>query len=219
MHTTNENLSSSTIVLNSLSTPVIIRGDEDVNDYYEGFKTIKKLTNLRRNDQDDDLTPFPDQNGKFLQSIGSNLAKFEFKPITSLTRHQQTRFNARRVPNREQQENDIHQEIDDLLNFEDFVLPNGERPLSSAELSTKEQHQYGLPPKIPYKIPIGPPKKGSLGDLLKKQSISRSPSPTLSERRRHRHRSSSSERRSRVKLKKLFFCYKSIPFLYLAFIH
>jgi len=198
MHTT-ENPLSSTIVSNNLSTPVIIRGDEDVHDYYEGFKTIKKLTNLRRNDLDDDLTLFPGQNGKFLQSIGTNLPKFEFKPIASLTHNRQAHFNARRVANREQQENDIHQEIDDLLNIDDFVLPNGERPLSSAELSTREQRQYGLPPKIPRKIPIGPPKKGSLGDLLKKQSNSRSPSPIISDRRRHRQRSSSSERSSRVK--------------------
>jgi hypothetical protein len=185
-----------------LSAPVVVGGDEDVNDYYEGFKQIKKLANLRRNQQEDDFLPFPDQSGKLLQPIGSSLPKFEFKPITGLTHSQQAHLKARRAANRQQQQQlDVRQEIDDLLSIDDFVLPDGERPLSSAELSANEQRRYGLPPRLHHKIPAGPPKKGSLGDLLKqknKQSGERSPSPMIDEktfkrqRRRRRSRSLSS---------------------------
>jgi hypothetical protein len=185
----------------TLSAPVVVGGDEDVNDYYEGFKKIKKLTNLRRNEQDDEFLPFPDQTGKLFQPIGSNLPKFEFKPITGLTHSQQAHLHARRAAYRQQQQQqqqqmDVRQEIEDLLNIEDFVLPDGERPLSSAELSTNEQRRYGLPPRLHHKIPAGPPKKGSLGDLLKqktKQSGERSPSPMIDERNSKRQR----RRRSR----------------------
>ncbi|CAF2829893.1 unnamed protein product [Rotaria sp. Silwood2] len=205
MYAVTENSSSPTTIHNNLSAPAIIGANEDVNDYYEDFKKIKKLKNLRRNEQDDELTPFPDQTGKLLQSMGTILPKFEFKPIASLTRSQQTNFNVRRIVNRQkqQQQNDIRQEIDDLLNMDDFVLPDGERPLSSAELSINKEYQYGLPPKIQHKIPAGPPKKGSLGDLLKRKKTEvneRSPSPIFLERIRYRQRShslSSSERMSR----------------------
>jgi len=108
-------------------------------------------------------------------------------------------LKALRAANRQQQQQiDVHQEIDDLLNIDDFVLPDGERPLSSAELSTNEQRRYGLPPRLHQKVPAGPPKKGSLGDLLKqknKQSGERSPSPMIDEKnskRRRRSRSLSS---------------------------
>lgn len=183
-----------------LSAPVVVGGDEDVNDYYEGFKQIKKLASLRRNEQDDEFLPFPDQSGKLLQPIGSSLPKFEFKPITGLTHSQQAHLKARRAANRQQQQQmDLRQEIDDLLNIDDFVLPEGDRPLSSAQLSSYEQRRYGLPPRLNPKIPVGPPKKGSLGDLLKqkpKQSGERSPSPMIDERsskrqRRRRQRSHS----------------------------
>ncbi|CAF0761302.1 unnamed protein product [Rotaria sordida] len=210
MYTVTENSSSSTTTIhNNLSTPAIIGVNEDVNDYYEDFKKIKKLPNLRRNEQDDELILFPDQTGKILQPIGINLPKFEFKPITSLTHNKQTHFNARRIANRQkqqqQQQNEIRQEIDDLLNIDDFVLPNGERPLSSVELSINKEYQYGLPPKIQR---VEPPKKGSLGDLLKRKKTEineRSPSPIISKRIRHRQRSyslssSSSERMSRDSL-------------------
>ncbi|CAF4701400.1 unnamed protein product [Rotaria sp. Silwood1] len=209
MHDVTNNSSFSPTIHNNLAAPSIIGANEDVNDYYEDFKKIKKLTNLRRNEQDDELTPFPDQNGKILQPIGTNLLKFEFKPITSLTNNQQAHFNARRIAYRQkqqqqQQQNDIRQEIDDLLNIDNFVLPDGERPLSSTELSINKGYQYGLPPKIQHKIPAGPPKKGSLGDLLKRKKTEineRSPSPIISERLRHRQLShslsSSSERMSR----------------------
>ena len=187
---------------NNLTAPVVVGGDEDVNDYYEGFKHIKKLSNLRRNEPDDDFLPFPDQSGKILQSIGSNLPKFEFKPITSLTHTQQAHLIARRAANRQHQQGqskDVRQELEDLLNIEDFVLPGGERPLSSAELPSGEQRRYGLPPRLHPRLPPGPPKKGSLGDLLKKKrkpSIERSPSPVIDEsqmsRRRRHSRSLSS---------------------------
>ena len=184
----------------NLSAPVVVGGDDDVRDYYEGFKHIKKLASLRRNQQDDELLPFPDQSGKILQPIGSNLPKFDFKPITSLTHSQQAHLNARRAAHRQQQQVDVRQEIDDLLNIDDFVLPDGERPISSAELSTSEQRRYGLPPRLQHKAPAGPPKKGSLGDLLKrknKKSGERSPSPMIDEttskrQRRQRSRSLSS---------------------------
>lgn len=182
----------------TLAAPVVVGGDDDVRDYYEGFKHIKKLARLRRNDQDDEFLPFPDQSGKVFQPIGSNLPKFEFKPITSLTHSQQAHLNARRAAQRQQQQQiDVRQEIDDLLSIEDFVLPDGERPLSSAELSTNEQRRYGLPPRLHHKVPAGPPKKGSLGDLLKqknKQSGERSPSPTVDEKSSNRQ---SRRRRSR----------------------
>lgn len=175
-----------------LSAPVVVGGDEDVNDYYEGFKQIKKLASLRRNEQDDEFLPFPDQSGKLLQPIGSSLPKFEFKPITGLTHSQQAHLKARRAANRQQQQQmDLRQEIDDLLNIDDFVLPEGDRPLSSAQLSSYEQRRYGLPPRLNPKIPVGPPKKGSLGDLLKqkpKQSGERSPSPMIDERSSKRQR-------------------------------
>jgi len=181
----------------TLFAPVVVGGDEDVNDYYEGFKKIKKLANLRRNEQDDEFSPFPDQSGKLFQPIGSTLPRFEFKPITGLTHSQQAHLKARRAANRQQQQQiDVRQEIDDLLNIDDFVLPDGERPLSSAELSTNEQRRYGLPPRLHHKIPAGPPKKGSLGDLLKqknKQSGERSPSPMIDEKNSKRQR----RRRSR----------------------
>jgi hypothetical protein len=186
---------------NNLSAPVVVGGDEDVNDYYEGFKHIKKLSNLRRNQQDDDFLPFPDQSGKLLQPIGSTVPKFEFKPITGLTHSQLAHLNARRAANRQHQHtnsNDVRQEIDDLLNIEDFVLPDGERPLSAAELSISDQRRYGLPPRLHHRLPPGPPKKGSLGDLLKrknKTSSERSPSPLAEDndarrdgRRRRRQR-------------------------------
>lgn len=184
----------------NLYTPVVVGGDEDVNDYYAAFKKIKKIGNLRRNEQDDEFLPFPDQSGKLLQPIGSSLPRFEFKPITGLTHSQQAHLHARRVANRQhqQQTNDVRQEIDDLLNIDDFVLPDGERPLSSAELSTSEKRLYGLPPRLHHKVPTGPPKKGSLGDLLKqknKQTGDRSPSPITDERnpkRRARQRRSRS---------------------------
>jgi hypothetical protein len=184
-------------VHNSLSAPVVVGGDEDVNDYYEGFKQIKKLANLRRNEQDDEFLPFPDQSGKLFQSIGSALPKFEFKPITGLTHSQQAHLNARRAAHRQQQQqqNDVRQEIDDLLNIVDFVLPDGERPLSSAELSLNEQRRFGLPPRLHHKIPAGPPKKGSLGYLLKqknKQSGEHSPSPMMDENNSRRRRRSHS---------------------------
>ncbi len=175
----------------TLSAPVVVGGDEDVNDYYEGFKSIKKLANLRRDAQDDDFSPFPDQSGKLFQPFGSNLAKFEFKPITGLTHSQQAQISARRAAHRQQQQKDVRQEIDDLLNIDDFVLPDGERPLSSAELSTNEQRRHGLPPRLQHKVPAGPPKKGSLGDLLKqknKQTGDRSPSPMIDERNLKRQR-------------------------------
>jgi len=187
----------------SLSAPVVVRGDEDVNDYYEGFKHIKKLSTLRRIDQDEDFLPFPDQSGKILQPIGSTGPKFEFKPITSLTHSQQAHIIARRAANRQhhkEQTKDVRQEIDDLLNIDEFVLPDGERPLSSAELSTTDQRRYGLPPRLAPRLIAGPPKKGSLGDLLKKKrktSADRSPSPIFddenlkSRRRRRRQRSHS----------------------------
>ncbi|CAF3420332.1 unnamed protein product [Rotaria sp. Silwood1] len=209
MHAVTNNSSFSPTLHNNLAAPSIIGANEDVNDYYEDFKKIKKLTNLRRNEQDDELTPFPDQNGKILQPIGTNLLKFEFKPITSLTNNQQAHFNARRIAYRQkqqqqQQQNDIRQEIDDLLNIDNFVLPDGERPLSSTELSINKGYQYGLPPKIQHKIPAEPPRKGSLGDLLKRKKTEineRSPSPIISKRLRHRQLShslsSSSERTSR----------------------
>jgi hypothetical protein len=176
----------------TLSAPVVVGGDDDVRDYYEGFKHIKKLANLRRNEQDDEFLPFPDQSGKIFQPIGSNLPKFDFKPITSLTHSQRAHLNARREAYRQQQQQmDVRQEIDDLLNIDDFVLPDGERPLSSAELSTNEQRRYGLPPRLHHKVPAGPPKKGSLGDLLKqknKQSGERSPSPMIDEKNSKRQR-------------------------------
>lgn len=173
-----------------LFTPAVVGGDEDVNDYYEGFKRIKKLASLRRNEQDDEFLPFPDQSGKLLQPIGSAQPKFEFKPITGLTHSQQAHLIARRAANRQQQQqqhqkNEIRQEIDDLLNIDEFVLPDSERPLSSAELPSYQQRHYGLPPRLHHKAPAGPPKKGSLGDLLKrktKQSGDRSPSPLIDER-------------------------------------
>jgi hypothetical protein len=192
MHAVHENVPSS-----NLSAPVVVGGDEDVNDYYAGFKSIKKLANLRRNEQDDEFLPFPDQSGKIFQSMGSSMPKFEFKPITGLTHSQQAHLSARRAAHRQQQQKDVRQEIDDLLNIDDFVLPDGERPLSAAELSANEQRRYGLPPRLHHKIPAGPPKKGSLGYLLKqknKQSGERSPSPMIEERnskRRRRERSHS----------------------------
>ena len=129
-------------VHNSLSAPVVVGGDEDVNDYYEGFKHIKKLSNLRRNEQEDEFLPFPDQSGKLFQPIGSSLPKFEFKPITGLTHSQQAHIIARRAAARQQQQQkDVRQEIDDLLNIEDFVLPDGDRPLSVAQLSSNEQRR------------------------------------------------------------------------------
>ncbi|CAF1580363.1 unnamed protein product, partial [Adineta ricciae] len=179
-------------VQNSLSAPVVVGGDEDVNDYYEGFKQIKKLASLRRNEQDDEFSPFPDQSGKILQPIGSTTAKFEFKPITGLTHSQQAHLNARRAANRQQQQQkDVRREIEDLLDIDDFVVPNGIRPISAAELSSKEQRKYGLPPRLHHKVPIGPPKKGSLGDLLKQKNRSsseRSPSPMMDIRSRKRTR-------------------------------
>ena len=185
----------------NLYTPAVVGGDEDVNDYYEGFKHIKKLSNLRRNQQDDDFLPFPDQSGKLLQTIGSAMPKFEFKPITGLTHNQQAHLIARRAANRQlqkQKQSDVRQEIDDLLSMDDFVLPDGERPLSSAELSMSEQRRYGLPPRLHHRIPAGPPKKGSLGDLLKqktkKSGEQRSPSPMIDEntsKRQRRRRSQS----------------------------
>jgi hypothetical protein len=187
-------------VQNSLSAPVVVGGDEDVNDYYEGFKRIKKLASLRRNEQDDEFLPFPDQSGKIFQPIGSNAARFEFKPITSLSHSQRAHFNARRAASRQQQQKDVRQEIEDLLDIDDFVLPDGERPLSSAELSSKEQRRYGLPPRLHHKVPAGPPKKGSLGDLLKqknKQSGERSPSPMIDERNLKQQRRRRRQRRSR----------------------
>ncbi|CAF0798298.1 unnamed protein product, partial [Rotaria sordida] len=200
MHAVTGNTQTTT-VQSTLFAPAVVGGDEDVNDYYEGFKKIKKLTNLRRNEQDDEFLPFPDQSGKLFQPIGSTIPKFEFKPITGLTHSQQAHLKARRAANRQQQQRiDVRQEIDDLLNIDDFVLPDGERPLSSAELSTNEQRHYGLPPRLHHKIPVGPPKKGSLGDLLKqktKQSGDRSPSPMIDEsslkrRRQQRRRRSHS---------------------------
>jgi len=185
----------------TLAAPVVVRGDEDVNDYYEGIKQIKKLANLRRNEQDDEFLPFPEQSGKILQPIGSTIPKFEFKPITGLTHTQQAHLNARRAAHRQQQQQqhqvDVRQEIDDLLGIDDFVLPEGDRPISSAELSTSEQRRYGLPPRLHHKVPTGPPKKGSLGDLLKQKnkqpSGERSPSPIITEnsRRKRRQRSRS----------------------------
>lgn len=183
----------------TLAAPVVVGGDEDVRDYYEGFKQIKKLASLRRNQQDEEFLPFPDQSGKVFQPIGSNLPKFEFKPITSLTHSQQAHLNARRAAQRQQQQKlDVRQEIEDLLGIDDFILPDGERPISSAELSSNEQRRYGLPPRLHHKIPAGPPKKGSLGDLLKqknRQSGERSPSPAIEEtnskRSRRRGRSNS----------------------------
>ena len=192
MHDITENMQSTTNT--TLCAPVVVGGDEDVNDYYEGFKKIKKLTNLRRNEQDDEISPFPDQSSKLLQTIGTSGPKFEFKPITSLTQSQKAHFNARRAANRQQQQYDVRQEIDDLLNIDDFVLPRGERPLSSAQLSINEQRNYGLPPRLHPKRSIEPPKKGSLGDLLKQksqQSGERSPSPMISFKRQHRRRSHS----------------------------
>jgi hypothetical protein len=207
---------------NNLSAPVVVGGEEDVNDYYDGFKKIKKLTNLRRNEQDEDLTPFPDQSGKLFHSIGTNLPKFEFKPITSLTHSQRAHFNARRAAASRQQD-DIRQELDDLLHIDDFVLSNNQRPLSSAELSLTEQRRYGLPPRLYSKIPLGPPKKGSLGYLLKqktKQSDDRSPSPMIdeitSERRQRSYSLSSIDSdqcsRSRVKRKTCFPLINSLLF-------
>ena len=186
--------------VSELSAPVVVRGDEDVNDYYESFKQLKKLSILRRNEQEDDFLPFPDQSGKILQPIGSAGPKFEFKPITSLTHSQQAHLIARRAANRQhqkEQSKDVRQEIDDLLNIDDFVLPEGERPLTSAELPANEQRRYGLPARLPPRLAAaGPPKKGSLGDLLKKRkaSVERSPSPVLDDetfRRRRRRRSHS----------------------------
>lgn len=183
----------------TLAAPVVVGGDEDVRDYYEGFKQIKKLASLRRNQQDEELLPFPDQSGKVFQPIGSNIPRFEFKPITSLTHSQQAHLNARRAAQRQhQQQIDVRQELEDLLSIDDFILPDRERPLSSAELSSADQRRYGLPPRLHHKIPAGPPKKGSLGDLLKKknqQSGEHSPSPGIEEnnsRRRERSRSLSS---------------------------
>ena len=198
MQAVNDSISA---VHNSLSAPIVVGAEEDVNDYYEGFKHIRKLTNLRRNEQDDDFLPFPDQSGKLFQSMGSTVPKFEFKPITGLTHSQQAHLKARRAANRQQlqeKQPDVRQEIDDLLNIEDFVLPDGERPLSSAELSTNEQRRYGLPPRLHHRLPPGPPKKGSLGHLLKQKKTTgdRSPSPTIDEanaklERRRRQRSQS----------------------------
>ncbi|CAF1350659.1 unnamed protein product [Rotaria magnacalcarata] len=189
MQVVTDNNQTSTVHTN-LFTPAVVGGDEDVNDYYEGFKRIRKLANLRRNEQDDEFFPFPDQNGKLLQPIRSSQPKFEFKPITGLTHSQQAHLAARRAANRQQQQNEIRQEIDDLLNIDDFVLPDGDRPLSSAELSSNQQRHYGLPPRLHHKIPVGPPKKGSLGHLLKKskQSGDRSPSPMVDERNLKRRR-------------------------------
>ena len=187
---------------NNLSAAVVVGAEEDVNDYYEGFKHIRKLSNLRRNEQDDDFLPFPEQSGKLFQPIGSTFPKFEFKPITGLTHSQQAHLKARRAANRQhlqEKQSDVRQEIDDLLNIEDFVLPDGERPLSSAELSLGEQRRYGLPPRLHHRQPPGPPKKGSLGHLLKEKNKTtgdRSPSPSMDETgprqgRRRRERSNS----------------------------
>ncbi|CAF0751459.1 unnamed protein product [Adineta steineri] len=188
-------------VHNSLSAPVVVGGDEDVNDYYEGFKQIKKLASLRRNQQDDEFLPFPDQSGKLLPSIGSTTARFEFKPITGLTHSQQAHLIARRAANRQQQQQaEVRQELEDLLDIDDFVLPDGDRPLSAAELSGREQRRYGLPPRLHHKIPAGPPKKGSLGDLLKQkntQSGERSPSPMIDERNFKQQRRRRRRQRSR----------------------
>lgn len=190
MQAVNEKFSST--FQSTLSAPEVVGGDEDFDDYYKGFNQIKKLASLRRNEQDDEFLTFPEQSGKILQPFGSSLPKFEFKPITGLTHSQQQHLKARRAANRQQQQQmDIRREIDDLLDIDDFVLPEGERPLSSAELSSYEQRRYGLPPRLHHKIPAGPPKKGSLGDLLKqknKQSGERSPSPMIDERNSKRQR-------------------------------
>lgn len=225
MYAVTENSSSSTTLQTNLSAPTIVGVNEDVNNYYEDFKKVKKLTNLRRHEPDDESTPFPDQSGKVLQPIGTNLPKFEFKPIKGLTHSQRAHFNARRIANRQKlQQNDLRQELDDLLNIDDFVLLDRERPVASTESLTNKGYQSGLPAKILRKAPVGPPKKGSLGDLLRKKKAKvneRSPSPIISERIRNRYRSnslsSSSDRLSRVKLK---FCFLQTVhmFFYLAFV-
>ncbi|CAF0830375.1 unnamed protein product [Didymodactylos carnosus] len=188
----------STNVRNSSSTPVnnlstemaveCIRGEEDINDYYEGFKKIKKLANLRRMEKDEgilDVTAF-EPSGKFLNPHGKQ-PKFEFKPITGLG--QQQHLTKKLLS---QKENDISRELDDMMTNEGFTLP-GQRPASVAEL--KQQQRILLPhlPPRQYTKVVQPPKKGSLGDLLKqKKDKNRSPSPADRKSRQSRSSSTSS---------------------------